>query len=152
CSTATSTIPTVTATTPTSAATTTAPTAATATGGGTETVPGQAAYEVKSTPNYVSSQDSPGYANGIWIYPQSPTTPYVGPDSIHRAARYMLLDPRYTDSAGHAGSDDWWFVIERNWPASFDPYRHGDWGREDNFHTVAGDAGPAGSGGVGWGF
>jgi hypothetical protein len=64
----------------------------------------------------------------------------------------MLLDPRYTDSAGHAGNDDWWFVIQRNWPASFDPYQHGAWGREDNFHTVAGDAGPAGSGGVGWGF
>ena len=32
-------------------------------------------------------------------------------------------------------------MIERSWPADFDPTRHGSWGRQVNFHNVAGDVG-----------
>ena len=53
-------------------------------------------------------------------------------------------------SAGRAGRDDWWFVIQRYWPASYSPSNHGNWGREVNSHNVAGDAGP--DGGIGWSF
>ena len=41
---------------------------------------------------------------------------------------------------------------ERSWPSAYDSARHGKWGCEVNFHNVGGDAGPSGSGGVGWGF
>ncbi len=77
----------------------------------------------------------------VWVYPKSPTTPYRSPDSQAQQSRYLLLDPRATDSDGRSGRDEWWFVIERNWPSEFDPYRHGDWGRLVNFHNVAGDVG-----------
>ena len=49
-----------------------------------------------------------------------------------------------------AGSDDWWFIVQRYWPSSYQPSNHGNWGREVNFHNVAGDAGPGG--GIGWSF
>ena len=32
-------------------------------------------------------------------------------------------------------------MIERNWPSSFDPYKHGEWGRLVNFHNVQNDVG-----------
>jgi len=94
------------------------------------------------TPNYVSRDD--GVASNyqsVWVYPKSPTTPYRSPDSSRQQSRYLLLDPRARDSDGRVGQDDWWFVIERSWPADFDPNRHGNWGRQVNFHNVAGDVG-----------
>jgi hypothetical protein len=112
---------------------------------------GLPAYDVTLTPNYLSPNDarSSDY-QAVWIYGTSPTTPYISPDSYAHQGRYLLLDPRQTDAAGHAGRDDWWFVIQRYWPSSYQPSNHGNWGREVNFHNVAGDAGPGG--GVGWGF
>ena len=101
-----------------------------------------ATYEVRLTPNYVSRDD--GVASNyqsVWVYPKSPTTPYRSPDSSRQQSRYLLLDPRARDSDGRVGQDDWWFVIERSWPADFDPNRHGNWGRQVNFHNVAGDVG-----------
>jgi hypothetical protein len=108
-------------------------------------------FNVTLTPNWVSQLDSASlnYQN-LWIYGKSPTTPYRSPDSQHHVQRYLLLDPRVTDSDGHRGSDEWWFVIQRYWPSSYPAQNHGDWGTEVNFHNVAGDAGP--DGGVGWGF
>lgn len=113
------------------------------------------AFAVRITPNWVSSQDSASSNyNALWIYPRSPTTPYLSPDSQKQVTRYLLLDPRYKDAQGIAGRDEWWFLIERLWPASYDPAQHGKWGREVNFHNVAGDAGSAENhnGGVGWSF
>ena len=108
-------------------------------------------FEVTLTPNYLSPSDSPSSNyRAVWLHPASPTTPYRSPDSYRQQSRYLLLDPRYRDVDGRQGNDDWWFVIERSWPASYDPSSHGKWGREVNFHNVAGDAGP--NGGVGWGF
>lgn len=110
-------------------------------------------FEVTIKPNYLHTSDNPASNyNSLWIYPKSPTTPYRSPDSYKQQSRYLLLDPRYTDADGRVGKDEWWFIIERNWPASYDSTQHGQWGRETNFHNVGGDAGPAGSGGVGWGF
>ena len=114
------------------------------------------AFAVRLTPNWVSSQDGADAPtknyNALWVYPKSPTTPYRSPDAHKQVSRYLLLDPRYKCADGHQGRDEWWFLIERYWPASFNPSQHGKWGREVNFHNVAGDAGPSGSGGVGWGF
>ena len=99
-------------------------------------------YEVRLTPNYVSPNDgAASNYQSVWVYPKSPTTPYRSPDSQHQQSRYLLLDPRATDSDGRAGRDEWWFVIERNWPSDFDQNRHGNWGRLVNFHNVAGDVG-----------
>jgi hypothetical protein len=112
---------------------------------------GRPAYNVTLTPNYLSPSDarSSDY-QAVWIYAKSPTTPYVSPDSQALQGRYLLLDPRQTDADGRRGRDDWWFVIQRYWPSSYQPSNHGNWGREVNFHNVAGDAGPGG--GIGWGF
>lgn len=108
-------------------------------------------FQATITPNWLSTTDlAASNYQQVWIYPTSPTTPYVGPDSTHSVARYLLLDPRYSDSAGHKGQDEWWFVIQLYWPSSYQPDNHGSWGREVNFHNVAGDAGP--NGGVGWAF
>ena len=94
------------------------------------------------TPNWVSPRDgaASNYQN-VWVYAKSPTTPYRSPDTRQAQARYLLLDPRVTDSDGRPGRDEWWFVIERNWPSDFDPYRHGAWGRLVNFHNVENDVG-----------
>jgi hypothetical protein len=121
--------------------------------GADPTSAGLLSYDVTLTPNYLSPLDPPS-ANyqAVWIYGKSPTTPYLSPDSQHQVSRYLLLDPRATDANGVRGNDDWWFVIQRYWPSSYQPSNHGDWGLEVNFHNVAGDAGPANSGGVGWGF
>jgi hypothetical protein len=114
---------------------------------------GLPSYDVTLTPNYLSPLDPPSSnLQAVWIYGKSPTTPYRSPDSQHQVSRYLLLDPRVTDANGNRGNDDWWFVIQRYWPSSYQPSNHGDWGLEANFHNVAGDAGPANSGGVGWGF
>lgn len=112
-----------------------------------------AAWDATLMPNYLPQGD-PASLNlqAVWIYPKSPTTPYVSPDSWHEAGRYLLLDPRYNDGHGHQGSDEWWFIIHRYWPTSYAAGNHGAWGSEEDFHNVAGDAGPAGSAGVGWGF
>ena len=75
------------------------------------------------------------------MYSNSPATPHRSNDSCHCQGRYLLLDPRVSDADGRAGRDEWWFVIERNWPSGFDPQAHGDWGRLVNFHNVAGDVG-----------
>jgi hypothetical protein len=117
---------------------------------GNDTIP---SFDATLTPNWISPLDSASanYQN-LWVYPTSPSTPYRSPDSQHQVQRYLLLDPRVTDSDGHRGNDDWWFVIQRYWPSSYPAQNHGDWGSEVNFHNVAGDAGPANSGGVGWGF
>ena len=99
-------------------------------------------WEITLTPNYVSPAD--GVASNyqsVWVYPKSPTTPYRSPDSEHQQSRYLLLDPRATDSDGRMGRDEWWFVIERNWPSDFNQYEHGAWGFLVNFHNVAGDVG-----------
>ena len=109
------------------------------------------AYEVTLTPNFLSPTDSrSSNFQSVWIYAKSPTTPYRSPDSFRRQGRYLLLDPRQTDADGRRGRDEWWFIIQRYWPSSYRPSSHGKWGREVNFHNVAGDAGPAG--GIGWGF
>jgi hypothetical protein len=111
---------------------------------------GPAVFDVTLTPDYVSPTDAAASNyQAAWIYPASPTTPYVSPDSLHHQGRYLLLDPRLTDADGRAGSDEWWFIIQRYWPASYPASDHGNWGTEVNFHNVAGD-GP--DGGVGWGF
>jgi hypothetical protein len=108
-------------------------------------------WEVNLSPNWVSPTDDPASNyNAVWVYPKSPTTPYRSPDSAHQQTRYLLLDPRATDAEGRTGNDDWWFVIERMWPSDYPANNHGGWGREVNFHNVAGDSGPGG--GVGWGF
>ena len=112
---------------------------------------GLAAYDVTLTPNFITPND-PSSSNyqAVWLYGISPATPYISPDSYAHQGRYLLLDPRYTDSAGRPGRDDWWFIVQRYWPSSYQPSNHGNWGREVNFHNVAGDAGPGG--GIGWSF
>jgi hypothetical protein len=112
-------------------------------------------YEIRLTPNYLQPSDDPSDDfQAVWLYPKSPTTPYRSPDSFKQQTRYLLLDPRYTDADGRRGHDEWWFIIERNWPASYQSANHGEWGASANFHNVAGDAGSAenGDGGVGTGF
>jgi hypothetical protein len=110
-------------------------------------------FEVTITPNYLHPDDkrSSNYQSA-WLYATSPTTPYRSPDSSRHVQRYLLLDPRSRDADGRRGHAEWWFVIERYWPSSYKSASHGKWGRQVNFHNVAGDAGPSGSGGVGWGF
>ena len=110
-------------------------------------------YKLTLTPNWVTPDDpvSANY-NAIWLKGKSATTPFISPDSLHHAQRYLLVDPRYSDGYGHQGNDEWWFVFDRNWPAAFPATNHGDWGRFFNLHNVAGDAGPKNSGGVGWDF
>ncbi len=121
--------------------------------GADPTSAGLLSYDVTLTPNYLSPLDSASSNyQAVWIYGKSPTTPYRSPDSQKQISRYLLLDPRATDADGNRGNDDWWFVIQRYWSSSYQPSNHGDWGLEVNFHNVAGDAGPANSGGVGWGF
>jgi hypothetical protein len=108
-------------------------------------------YDVTLTPNWVSPWDPvEENDNAVWLYSASPTTPYRSPDSYHHQGRYLLLDPRAADADGRKGNDEWWFVLERYWPGSYPADQHGKWGREVNFHSVAGDSGP--DGGVGWGF
>jgi hypothetical protein len=110
-----------------------------------------ATYEVTLKPSYVHKWDDPASDyQAVWLYPKSPTTPYRSPDSFKQRTRYLLLDRRHSDADGRVGNDDWWFIIERNWPASYQASNHGKWGRETNFHNVAGDAGP--NAGIGWGF
>jgi hypothetical protein len=110
--------------------------------------------EVRNQPGWLHRSDDPSSDfQGVWVYPTSPTTPYRSPGDSE-ISRYLLLDPRQQDSEGRAGHDEWWFVIDRYWPSSYEPRRHGKWGREVNFHNVAGDAGAAenDNGGVGWDF
>jgi hypothetical protein len=110
-------------------------------------------FEVTITPNYVHPYDDPkSDYQAAWLIGTSRTTPYRSPDSQRHVQRYLLLDPRYRDADGRRGRDEWWFVIERYWPSSYDSRNHGKWGTQVNFHNVAGDAGPQHSGGVGWGF
>src|SRR3954452_23614478 len=95
------------------------------------------AYDVTITPNWLSPLDSPASNyQAVWIYPKSPTTPYRSPDSLHQRTRYLLLDPRYRDSDGRRGHDEWWFIIQRYWASAFRPDEHGNWGRQVNFHMV----------------
>ena len=108
-------------------------------------------YQVTITPNWLSPSDSPASNyQSAWVYAASPSTRYRSPDSRRQVQRYLLLDPRFKDSEGRPGHDEWWFLIERYWPSSYQSASHGKWGRQVNFHNVAGDAGP--NGGVGWGF
>ena len=111
--------------------------------------------EIANEPGWLHRNDAPeSNYQAVWAIPTSPTTPYHAPDSTGVVARYLLLDPRTKDSAGNAGHDEWWFVIERYWPSSYPASNHGAFGREVNFHNVAGDAGAQenGNGGVGWDF
>ena len=111
--------------------------------------------EIVNQPGWLHRNDAPeSDYQAVWAIPTSPTTPYRSPDSSHALARYLLLDPRIRDSAGNAGHDEWWFVIERYWPASYPASNHGSFGREVNFHNVAGDSGAQenDNGGVGWDF
>lgn len=85
-----------------------------------------------------------------WAMGKSPTTPYISPDSYHHAQRYLLVNPNANDGNGHQGKDDWWFAFEHyvdtSTPLTFA-------GQDDSFfnlHNVAGDSGP--NGGIGWGF
>ena len=112
--------------------------------------------ELRISPGWLSTQDSPSLdATGGWMYPASPTTPYRSPSSQRNFARYLLLDPRHKDADGRAGKDEWWFIVERYYPAGYAPDT-GD--RDPNFHNVAGDAGNAenrdpvtgSGGGIGW--
>ena len=57
----------------------------------------------------------------------------------------MLLNPNFTDADGRPGQDEWWMIIERYWPSSYQYNNHGAWGRETNFHNTGGD-----DGGIGW--
>ena len=110
--------------------------------------------EIANEPGWLHRNDAPeSNYQAVWAIPTSPTTPYHAPDN-RAVARYLLLDPRTKDSAGNAGHDEWWFVIERYWPSSYPASNHGAFGREVNFHNVAGDAGAQenGNGGVGWDF
>jgi hypothetical protein len=106
-----------------------------------------ATIEIVNQPGWVHGNDA-AWKNYqvVWAYPTSPSTPYRSPDSQRQISRYMLLDPRRTDSEGRPGQDEWWIIIERNWPSSYPASNHGDWGRQVNFHGVAGD-----DGGIGWG-
>jgi hypothetical protein len=111
--------------------------------------------ELTNQPGWVHKSDAASRnLQVVWAYPTSPTTPYRSPDDHAQISRYLLLDPRERDRDGRAGRDEWWFVIERYWPASYAASDHGRWGRHVNFHNVAGDAGAAenGNGGVGWSF
>jgi hypothetical protein len=99
-------------------------------------------FQIKLTPNYVSPNDgTASNYQAVWVYPRSATTPWISPDSMHHQGRYLLVDPRATDSRGQHGQDEFWLVIERNWPTEFDPLNHGSWGTLLNFHNVAGDVG-----------
>ena len=111
--------------------------------GGNTSPPGPlATYEIKLTPNYVSPRDgAASNFQSVWVYPKSPTTPWRSPDSLHEQARYLLVDPRSTDSDGRRGQDEFWLVVERKWPSAFDPSAHGNWGLLLNLHNVAGDVG-----------
>ncbi len=108
------------------------------------------AFEVKITPNWIHPAYGGVNHNAVWVVGKSPTTPHRSPDSNHWQMRYLLLDPRYKDQDGRSGRDEWWFIIERNWPTDYPVTNHGKWASQVNFHSVAGDAGP--NGGVGWGF
>lgn len=106
-------------------------------------------FELAIYPGWLSTYDSPSLdATGGWIYPQSPTTPYNAPNG-KPPQRYLLLDPRYTDSAGRKGNDEWWFIVERFWPTDYHPDTSD---RDPNWHNAPGDAGnSAGApGGIGW--
>jgi hypothetical protein len=111
--------------------------------GGNTSPPGPLeTYEIKLTPNYVSPRDgAASNLQSVWVYPKSPTTPWRSPDSLHEQARYLLVDPRSTDSDGRRGQDEFWMVVERKWPSALDPSEHGSWGLLLNFHNVAGDVG-----------
>jgi hypothetical protein len=111
--------------------------------------------EIANQPGWLHRADAPeSNYQAVWIFANSPTTPYQSPDAAQQEGRYLLLDPRHRDSAGRAGHDEWWFVIERYWPSSYPASNHGRWGRTVNFHNVAGDAGAQENenGGVGWSF
>jgi hypothetical protein len=124
--------------------------AAGAQGAGSHAVP---AFDVTVAPNYLHPHDDPASNHqAVWLIGTSRTTPYRSPDSQRHVQRYLLLDPRHRDADGRRGRDEWWFVIERYWPSAYDSRNHGKWGTQVNFHNVAGDAGPANSGGVGWAF
>ena len=114
-----------------------------------------ATLEIVNQPGWLHSADaaSSNY-QAVWAFATSPSTPYRSPDESGLVARNLLLDPRERDSDGRVGNDEWWFVIERYWPSSYPASNHGRWGRQVNFHNVAGDAGAAenGNGGVGWSF
>jgi hypothetical protein len=113
-------------------------------GGNTSAPDPLAVYRVKLTPNYVLPSDNPSSNyQAFWAYARSPTTPWRSPDSFHHQQRYLLVDPRSTDADGRRGVDEFWLVIERRWPSSYDPSEHGRWGTLVNLHNVAGD--------VGWG-
>lgn len=111
-------------------------------------------FRVTLAPNWVDVNDDPASNyQAVWLYSQSPTTPHRPPGgSGGPKQRYLLLDPRARDRDGVAGRDEWWFVIERLWPKDYPADNHGSWGRQVDFHNVPGDAGPPGSGGIGWGF
>lgn len=108
------------------------------------------AARVVIAPNWIHPTYGGVNHNAVWGYGRSPSTPYRSPDSLRQVQRYLLLDPRYRCADGHQGHDEWWFIIERLWPADYPADNHGRWGREVNGHNVSGDAGP--NGGVGWGF
>lgn len=106
--------------------------------------------DYKAQPYTGESGSAENCYQSVWEYGKSPTTPYISPDSYHHAQRYILVNPNATDSAGHQGKDDWWFVTEyyldSTTPSTFA-------GQDDSFfnlHNVAGDSGP--NGGIGWGF
>ncbi len=86
----------------------------------------------------------------VWALGKSPTTPYVSPDSYKQQQRYILANPNATDSAGNRGSDEWWFMFNHYFDSSYNISRAGYSNSFFNLHNVAGDNGP--SGGVGWGF
>ena len=50
----------------------------------------------------------------------------------------MLLDPRAKDVNGISGQDEWWAIMHRLWPASYDPSQHGQWGRSATSTTSPG--------------
>lgn len=101
------------------------------------------AYQLTLSPNWSQpTEQGPPILNAVWLYATSPHTPAKAPNGTG-VGRYLDF----------AAQDEWWIIVNRLWPAAFDPSVYtGGFGTEANGHNVAGDNGPPGSGGVGWGF
>lgn len=114
-------------------------------------------YALTLTPNWNNEADANDVANNlnaVWVWSNN-SVGYTPPnyDPVKKTGdiyRVLLLDPRLQDAKGKPGVDEWWFVIRRLWPSSFDPKQHGKFATHTSFHNVASSDGPGG--GVGWGF
>jgi hypothetical protein len=103
-------------------------------------------YELTLTPNWSQPSEQSPLLNAVWLYATSANTPAKAPNGSG-VGRYLDFQAQ----------DEWWIVVNRYWPSSFDPNVYtGGFGTEANGHNVAGDNGNNSSsspnGGVGWGF